>query len=234
MLIVSTNQDFCIISYNRFKLWSFFNSQSSWRTTGTYLIICSFVTQNWWYSKFYTVKKNLDIKYQMSSVTSSHIQCNKGHMGHIAWLSFQERLAYLISLTSHRTSLISATHNFRFSYGGFNSSLSRLNVSHSGRHFKCIFFKKIDKFPNQISLKFVPMSPIDNKPALVHVIDWCRPGEKPLSEPMIVSLQTYICVTRPQWVNGGLSEGLIAPIYIIGAGVTCLVLSYLHCRQGNI
>ena len=28
---------------------------------------------------------------------------------------------------------------------------------------------------------------------------WCLPGDKPLSEPMIVSLPTRICVTRPQW-----------------------------------
>ena len=31
---------------------------------------------------------------------------------------------------------------------------------------------------------------------------WRRPGDKPLSEPMMVSLQTHIYVTRPQWVNG--------------------------------
>ena len=30
---------------------------------------------------------------------------------------------------------------------------------------------------------------------------WCRSGDKPLSEPMMVSLMTHICVTRPQWVN---------------------------------
>ena len=30
---------------------------------------------------------------------------------------------------------------------------------------------------------------------------WRRPGDKPLSEPMMVSLLTLICVTRPQWVN---------------------------------
>ena len=30
---------------------------------------------------------------------------------------------------------------------------------------------------------------------------WCRPGDKPLSEPMLFSLPTHICVTRPQWVN---------------------------------
>ena len=30
---------------------------------------------------------------------------------------------------------------------------------------------------------------------------WRRRGDKPLSEPMMVSLLTHICVTRPQWVN---------------------------------
>ena len=30
---------------------------------------------------------------------------------------------------------------------------------------------------------------------------WRRPGDKPLSEPMMVCLLTHICVTRPQWVK---------------------------------
>ena len=30
---------------------------------------------------------------------------------------------------------------------------------------------------------------------------WRRPGEKLFSEPMMVSLLTYICATRPQWVK---------------------------------
>ena len=30
---------------------------------------------------------------------------------------------------------------------------------------------------------------------------WRRPGDKPLSEPMTVSLLTHTCVTRPQWVK---------------------------------
>ena len=40
--------------------------------------------------------------------------------------------------------------------------------------------------------------------ALVQIMAWHRPGlvgAKPLSEPMIVSLLTHICVTWPQWVN---------------------------------
>ena len=30
---------------------------------------------------------------------------------------------------------------------------------------------------------------------------WRRPGDKPLSETMMVCLLTHICVTQPQWVN---------------------------------
>ena len=30
---------------------------------------------------------------------------------------------------------------------------------------------------------------------------WRRPGDKPLSEPMLVFVPTHICVTRPQWVS---------------------------------
>ena len=30
---------------------------------------------------------------------------------------------------------------------------------------------------------------------------WRRPGDKPLSEAMLVSLPTHIWVTRPQWVK---------------------------------
>ena len=30
---------------------------------------------------------------------------------------------------------------------------------------------------------------------------WHRPGGKPLSEPIMVTLLTHICVTRPQWVK---------------------------------
>ena len=42
---------------------------------------------------------------------------------------------------------------------------------------------------------------------------WRRPGDKPLSEPMIVVLPTNICVTRPQWVKGiGISFSTSLPM----------------------
>ena len=50
-------------------------------------------------------------------------------------------------------------------------------------------------------MKFVPKGPINNIAALVQIMAWHPPGDKPLSEQMMVSLTTHICVTRPQWVK---------------------------------
>ena len=46
------------------------------------------------------------------------------------------------------------------------------------------------KIPFRISLKYVPRIPIDNKPALVQVMDWHRTGDKPLPGPMMTQ---FIC-----------------------------------------
>ena len=84
----------------------------------------------------------------------------------------------------------------------FNSLRPRQN----GRHFADDIFKRIFLNENvritiKISLKFVPKVRINNIPALVQIMAWRRPGDKPLSGPMMVSLLTHICVTRPQWVK---------------------------------
>ena len=42
---------------------------------------------------------------------------------------------------------------------------------------------------------------INNIPALVLIMAWLRPGDKPLSEPMLVRSLTRIYVTRLQWVS---------------------------------
>ena len=55
--------------------------------------------------------------------------------------------------------------------------------------------------PIKISMKFVPKGSINIIPALFQIMTWRRPGDKPLSEPMVISLPTHICVTRPQWVK---------------------------------
>ena len=84
--------------------------------------------------------------------------------------------------------------------------LNTLRPRQNGRHFADDTFKRIFMNENvrvsiNISLKFVPKGLINNIPALVLIMAWCRPGDKPLSEPMMVTLLPHICVTRPQWVN---------------------------------
>ena len=81
-----------------------------------------------------------------------------------------------------------------------------LRPRQNGRHFaddtfKRIFLDENTRISIKISLKFVPKGPINNIPALVQIMAWRRPGDKPLSEPMMVRSLTHICVTRPQWVN---------------------------------
>ena len=75
----------------------------------------------------------------------------------------------------------------------FNSSPPGQNDRQFGRrHFQVNFFNENDGIPIQISLKFVPRSPIDNKPALLHVMAWRRTG-KPLPEPMVTQFtDTYM------------------------------------------
>ena len=80
-------------------------------------------------------------------------------------------------------------------------------ITKKGHHFADDTFKRILMNENirisiKISLKFLPKGPINNIQALVQVMAWHRPGDKPLSEPMLVSLLTHIwCVVRPQWVK---------------------------------
>ena len=84
--------------------------------------------------------------------------------------------------------------------------VNTLRPRQNGRHFadeifKCILLNENVWITIKNSLKFVPKGPINNIPALVQIMAWRRPGDKPLFEPMLVSLPTHICVTRPQWVN---------------------------------
>ena len=67
--------------------------------------------------------------------------------------------------------------------------------------FTCILINENCCILIELSLKYVRKDPIDNNPALVQIMAWRRSGDKPLFEPMMISLPTHICVTRPQWVK---------------------------------
>ena len=84
--------------------------------------------------------------------------------------------------------------------------LNTLRPGQNGHHFSDDIFKSIFLNENvwisvKIILKFVPEGPINNITALVQKMAWRPPGDKPLYEPMIVTVRTHICVTRLQWVN---------------------------------
>ena len=85
--------------------------------------------------------------------------------------------------------------------------LDILKPMQNGCHFvddilNCIFVNKKVWISINISLKFVHRGEINNIPALDQIMAWRRPGDKPLSEPMMFDLLTHICITRPQWVKG--------------------------------
>ena len=84
--------------------------------------------------------------------------------------------------------------------------LNTLRPRQDGRYFadgifKCIFLKEDIWISINIWLKFVSKGPINNIPALVQIMAWRRPGDKPSSKAMMVSLLMNIWVIRRQWVN---------------------------------
>ena len=90
-------------------------------------------------------------------------------------------------------------------------SLNKMRQRQNGRYcadniFKCIFLNENVWIVIKISLKLIPKGPINNIPALVQIMAWRQPGDKPLSEPMMVSLLTHICITLSQWVEKALDN----------------------------
>ena len=87
-----------------------------------------------------------------------------------------------------------------------DGSVNTLRPRQNGRHFaddtfKRIFINENVRISINISLNYVPKGLINNIPALVQIMAWRRPSDKPLSEAILVNLPTHICVTRPQCVK---------------------------------
>ena len=115
------------------------------------------------------------------------------------WISFLEKCGnhlYMLWWSSKKAK----------GWGWHPSNVNTLRPRQNGRHFpddilKCIFLNENVWISIKISQKFDPKGPINNSPALIQIMAWRRPGDKPLSETMLASLMTHICVTQPQWVN---------------------------------
>ena len=121
------------------------------------------------------------------------------------WSLLTQKLIFVtIVITWGKIIMIPSCCQWRFD--SLALTLNTLRPRQYGRHFpdsifKCIFVNENVLTWIQIPLKFVRKGPINNIPSLVQIMAWHRPGDKPLSEPMMITLLTHICVTRPQWVK---------------------------------
>ena len=152
------------------------------------------------------------IKIWMSSEFQLHEKCKKS----VTSVIFSKRNNYAVlrydlyiylGYIRYRSDY---SHSYRLSKINFgwnvhhSLSVNTLRPSQTGHHFPDDIFKFTFMNENiwidiKTSLKLVPKGPFNNIVALVQIMAWCRPGDKPLSEAMIVSSLTHICVTRPQW-----------------------------------
>ena len=75
----------------------------------------------------------------------------------------------------------------------FNTLRPRQNVRYFAENtFKRIFLNENVVISIKISLKFIPKGPISYILTLLQIMVWRRPGDKPLSEPMIIILLTHM------------------------------------------
>ena len=93
--------------------------------------------------------------------------------------------------------------------------------------FKCIFENENEWISPRISLKFVPTVRINSIPALVQIMAWRRPGDKPLSEPIMVKYADAYIVTRPQWVK----RKIISKTWVIYIDKNTYTLSFRNITQ---
>ena len=130
------------------------------------------------------------------------VQCKKWlNLWHIKWVGVSCMGSFVVS--QFQLEMVFSKWQVTFSCGQW---VNTLRPRQNGRHFadaifKCIFLNKNVSISIKISLNFVLKCSINNIPALVQIMAWRRPGDKPLSEPIMVKILTHICVTWPQWVK---------------------------------
>ena len=136
-----------------------------------------------------------DFKFASSQWETS---LQRNDVSHWLGVNLESVLIYGFPNSLYRTQLLPCLPTISF----INTLRPRRNEQHFADDiFKRIYFNENVWISIKISLKFVSKGPINNIPALVQIMAWRRPGNKPLSEPVMVSLLTHISVTRPQWVN---------------------------------
>ena len=99
----------------------------------------------------------------------------------------------------------------------------------TGRHFadyisKCIFLNENTSISINISLKFVPEGRINNIKALVQIMAWRRLGDKPLSEPMMISSDRLAVGKNVTWLghpNDNQSKIYFHKLWLMNSWIVC-------------
>ena len=147
------------------------------------------------------------LRYSIPKLKILAISCfhSQGHTLLCKWLwrctTTELENSYFWTMTSVNLECTPAWFATTLVGNRFNTLRPRQNGRHfSDDIFKCIFVNENVWISIEISLKFVPKSPINNIPASVQIMAWRRPGDNPLSGPRLIRLPTHMCVT--QWVKG--------------------------------
>ena len=139
-------------------------------------------------------KRNYQIKCNLieSSTRKSVMHWNNKNYGYVPPTSFQSKICDLAVKQQSPSQMQSILTHLP---PGQNSRHFRR------RHFKCIFLYKNDRIPIWISMKFVPRCPIDNITAFVQLMAWRRPGDKPITEPMLTHFIDAYMGHSGRWVK---------------------------------
>ena len=79
--------------------------------------------------------------------------------------------------------------------------LHKMAANFADDNFRCIFVNGKFLILVKISQKFVSKGPIDNSPALVHIMAWHRIGDKPSPQPMLIRFTEPYIWHWGRWVK---------------------------------
>ena len=129
------------------------------------------------------------------------MKLKKNVMSTLQWALSSDGLA-LGSVTTSAWKIMTKFVSPFYTGLALNTLMPRQNGHHLPDNIlKSIFLNENVWISLKIWLKFVLNVWINNIPVLVQIMEWHWSGNKPLSRPMMVSLLTHICITRPQWLN---------------------------------
>ena len=99
-------------------------------------------------------------------------------------------------------------------------------------HLRCKYLGKcwlVNSIPIKISLKCAPKVSINNIPGLVQIMAWRRPGNKPLSEPMMLNLPIYASLGLNE-----LKRQTAEQISVVTADLSTFPMVQWYIRNGTV